>query len=396
MSLAFAVQGLGFSVLVTHLPQFSDRYALGDGAVTAVVLMVTVLAGVGSVASEALAARASSRVALQVSLLLVGVSLALLTLNAGFGVAAVGFAFYGLAVGGVDATSNMQGVAVQARYGRSLIASFHASWSAAAIAGALYVALGEQVDLDLSASLAPVAVVALLAGWRLGPRLVPPGEGHVVTPEEPVDDDRSAPEVAAPAAGGMSAARPVLLVGLALTAFWAVDSSVSNWSALYLEDLHAGTWTALGYAGYQVTALLSRLGGDRAANRFGAASTVRAAAAIGTLGALVVVLAPNAAVAVAGFTLIGVGLPVVAPLCFTAVAQLASAGDGRYDSVAVDTAIARLNVFNYAGSLIGAAAVGAVGALASLRVGLVVALLMALGVSALAPVFARAEHLASS
>lgn len=38
-------------------------------------------------------------------------------------------ALFGLSVGAVDATSNMQAVALQKRYGRSIILAFHGSWA---------------------------------------------------------------------------------------------------------------------------------------------------------------------------------------------------------------------------------------------------------------------------
>ena len=40
--------------------------------------------------------------------------------------------FY-FSVGAVDATTNMQAVAIQRRYGRIILSSFHACWSAGAI-----------------------------------------------------------------------------------------------------------------------------------------------------------------------------------------------------------------------------------------------------------------------
>ena len=46
-------------------------------------------------------------------------------------------ACFGLFLGAVDATMNMQGIAVQRRYGRSILASCHAWWSIAAIGGSL-------------------------------------------------------------------------------------------------------------------------------------------------------------------------------------------------------------------------------------------------------------------
>src|SRR5688500_17373436 len=112
---AFAAQGLMFSVLLTHLPQFTDRYQDSEGTVTLIVLMVTVLAVVGSMLSELLAAASSSRTALRCGLLVIAVA------GAGIGLApelpyfVIGFAAYGLGLGAVDAAVNMQGVAVQHR-----------------------------------------------------------------------------------------------------------------------------------------------------------------------------------------------------------------------------------------------------------------------------------------
>jgi sugar phosphate permease len=175
---------------------------------------------------------------------------------------------------------------------------------------------------------------------------------------------------------------PLLLLGLAMTCFWAVDSSIANWSALYLHDLlrASGSTAALGYAGYQATALISRLGGDLAVRRLGAVTTVRLGSAIGTAGAVIVVLAPGPAVAILGFGLTGLGLPVVAPLCFSAAAAAVrgpSASAPAATSAAVDSVVARLNVFNYLGSLLGAVAVGIVATAADLRAGFVVTVFLA-------------------
>ena len=185
-----------------------------------------------------------------------------------------------------------------------------------------------------------------------------------------------------------------MLLGAAMACFWAVDSSVSDWSALYLDELGAaGSTAALGYALYQATGLLSRLLGDAAVRRFGATRTVRTGAALGTVGAAVVVLAPGPEVAVVGFGLVGLGLPVLAPLCFAAAADVARRGtDPRTGAVATDDAVnrvvARLNVFNYVGALVGAVLVGVVATVSDLRLGFVLPLLLAGALVGLAPAFA--------
>ncbi|WP_167364472.1 MFS transporter, partial [Streptomyces regalis] len=68
--------------------------------------------------------------------------------------------------------------------------------------------------------------------------------------------------------------------------------------------------------------------------------------------------APGAWVGMVGFTLLGLGLCVLVPQTFGAAGRLASE---KYGPGASDAAIARLNVFNYVGFLIGSPLVGALG-----------------------------------
>jgi MFS family permease len=386
-----------FTILLTHLPQFTDRYHVSDGTVTLIVLTVTVLAGVGSLLSEVLAGATSSRTALRCGLLVVALAGAVIGLAPGLPVFVAGFAVYGIGVGAVDAAGNMQAVAVQHRYGRSIITSFHAAWSGAAIAGALYVAGGERIGISLAGSILPVAGIVLVIILIGGPFLLPPEAEQSLEPRvEPavpkISDDTGT-------TGGfrISVTRgPLLMLGLAMTCFWAVDSGVSNWSALYLRDLlHASDSTAaLGFALYQSMALVSRLAGDPTVRRFGAVATVRAGALVGLTGTILVVLAPGPAVAIAGFGLAGLGLPVIAPLCFSAAGAAVRAeqqgATPQDEATAVDSVVARLNVFNYLGSLVGAVLVGAVATFSDLRAGFVVPVLLAGSVFFLARAFAPA------
>jgi sugar phosphate permease len=291
----------------------------------------------------------------------------------------------------VDAAGNMQAVAVQHRYGRSIITSFHAAWSAAAITGALYVAGGERLGISLAWSILPMAAVVLLIILVGGPYLH--AESSAPEPAEPSE----LPDLQASGGFRITVTRgPLLMLGLAMTCFWAVDSGVSNWSALYLHDLlHAsGSTAALGFALYQSMALVSRLAGDPTVRRFGAVATVRTGSIIGTAGTMLVVLAPGPAFAIAGFGLAGLGLPVIAPLCFSAAGAAVRAeqqdASALEEATAVDSVVARLNVFNYLGSLVGAVLVGAVATVSDLRAGFVVPVVLAVSVFFLARAFATA------
>jgi MFS family permease len=159
------------------------------------------------------------------------------------------------------------------------------------------------------------------------------------------------------------------------------DSATSNWSAVYLRDeLHGGPGVpALGLAAYLTFQVLGRAVADRIVRRFGAVRTVAVGGAIGVIGMAVVALAPAPWLGIAGFAIVGAGLCVVVPQSFTAAGALDPTGSG--------VAIARVNLFNYAGFVVGAALIGAVAAAANLRWAFAVPAVLALAIVALAPAF---------
>jgi hypothetical protein len=109
----------------------------------------------------------------------------------------------------------------------------------------------------------------------------------------------------------------------------------------------------------------------------------------------VIVGSPTWPVAVAGFTVLGAAVAVIAPLSFSAAARIAGAGlDDGNRQARVDAVIARFNQFNYAGALLGAVMTGLVGA-GSLRFGFAVPMVLILVILPLARAFAPHQAKAS-
>lgn len=372
-SVAFALQGFFLAVILTELPQQRDRLGLTDTVILIAVVMISGLAAGGSLLAERVAVRWSSRVALRAGLILVAVT--------GLGIAAapnivvdlIALGCYGVAVGMVDAGTNMQAVFIQRGYGRFVLSSFYAAWSAGSILGALFVSGCEKAGITLPYAVAIAAVVVAITTAVFGPRLLSPGqaETHSATPE--VTEGRATTAVPL---------RAYLALGIAMALVFAIDLAVGNWSALYLTDdlLSSSATAALALAAYQGASLITRLTGDRWVRRFGARAVVRVAAGIGATGLALVVAAPGPAMALAGFLIAGLGLPVIAPLCFSEAGRLT---DGR----GLDAVIARLNLFNYAGTLIGGGVVGAVADASSRHAGFVIPLLFAVTLIATARFF---------
>ena len=359
VSAGFAGQGFAYATVLTSLEGFKDRYGIGDGQVTLVVLGVCVMAVVGTLVADRVARTpGGSRVVLGAGLLVVATAVVVAAVAPVFAVLALGFAVYGVGLGMVDAGTNMQAVALQREYGRSLLTGFYASWSVGGIAGAVFVAttVGRTPTDPVAVALlagtlvaALAAVGVLRAGWR--------GAGPVDTPVD-VTATRVVPW------------GPVFLLGLGVVAFYVADTAISTWSTIYLGDvlLAAASFAPLGYAAYLTTTLASRLAGDPLVRRWGRVVVLRTGAIIGVVGLVLVVAAPGPWVGLAGFAVAGAGLGVIAPLCFSAAGDLAP---GHADAV-----VARLNIFNYVGAVLGGVLVGAIGSTSSLQYGFAVPIVL--------------------
>ncbi|MFD7386752.1 MFS transporter [Streptomyces anulatus] len=342
LGLSFGVQGVAFALLVTRIPAIQDQYGISDGLLPVFLAAVPILAGVGSVATEKVVARVRPGAVLRWSQPLV--LLALLGVGAGREVwhVAVALGVFGLAVGALDASMNMLGVSLQRAYGRSIMLGFHAAYSLGGIAGASLAWAGARWELSLLGSYLPVVVV-LLPAALVGSRWYTEGKG----PEEK--------EPGAVGAGGAVSFRLLLPLCLVMSFAYIGDSTVSNWSAKYLQDVLGGSeqLATVPYNVYMVTTLLGRALGDLGVRRFGAVAVVRGGSLLAAGGFAVVAVAPGAWVGMFGFTMLGFGLCVIVPQTFAAA--------GRMFPGNSDAAVARLNIFNYVGFLVGSPLVGALG-----------------------------------
>ncbi|OKI24301.1 MFS transporter [Streptomyces sp. CB03911] len=372
LAVSFLLQGITFALLVTCIPEIQDRYGLDDSLLPVFLAAVPVLAGVGSITSEWLVKRTSARSVLRVVQPVLCLTLAAVGLGDTLWQLGLVLGSFGLLVGALDASMNMLGVGLQHRYGRSIMLGFHAAFSLGGILGAAVAGLGSHYHLSLFTLFGTAAAVliplALLAGTRFA------------GPAELGDAVREASEAAARSIPW----RPLLPLCLAMAVAYIADASVSNYSVKYLTDgLGSPDDVAkLSYLGYMVAMLLGRTIGDRAVQRWGAVPVVRAGAAVAALGFALAAAAPGPWAGIAGFTVLGFGICAIIPQVFAA--------GGRLFPDDSDAAVARLNLFNYVGFLIGSPLVGAIADASSYRWALLAPMLLVLAVIPLAGHFAPA------
>ncbi|MET8473165.1 MFS transporter [Streptomyces sp. NPDC006422] len=369
LAFSFFAQGAAFALLVTRIPAIQDQYGISDALLPVFLAAVPVLAGVGSVGTEQLVKRVRPSRVLRWSQPVV--LLALIGVGAGDGLAevAVALAAFGLAVGALDASMNMLGVSLQRAYGRSIMLGFHAAYSLGGIVGASLAWAGAHWDLTLFVLYLPVACV-LLPLCLVGSRWYVDGRAA----------DKEAAAVQEQNSGGL-VFKVLLPLCLVMSFAYIGDSTVSNWSAKYLQDVLGSSeqLSTVPYNVYMVMTLIGRAVGDAGVRRFGAVAVVRFGTVLAAAGFGVVAVAPGPWVGMLGFTLLGLGLCVIVPQTFAAA--------GRLFPKASNAAIARLNIFNYVGFLIGSPLVGAVGDAWSYRGAMLVPMALVLVTLVYAPSF---------
>lgn len=335
---AFVVQGICFAALVTRIPTLQDRFDLSEGELGLMVGLVPIVAGVGSVVAGAVAPSRGSRIVLRAMGPVVPLGLVVVGLAQTIPLLLVGMVLVGIGLGSVDASMNIQGVRVQDDVGHSVVASYYAAFSLAGLVGAVLASLAAESTLTLAAFFGLIALVTIPGQIAVGRWLLP---GHPT------------PEVVHSEKGHISW-RPVILVGIALMCVYIADSGASNWSAVYLNDGLGSSEgaAALAYGVYAFMTMVGRILVDRYVDRVGPVPLVRIGGFVAAAAALGLALAPSPGWALVAFGILGLGICPAIPLAFSAAAS--------HDKTASGVAVARVNVFNYAGFVVGAPLIGGI------------------------------------
>jgi predicted MFS family arabinose efflux permease len=242
---------------------------------------------------------------------------------------------FGGLLGALEVAMNVHAVEVEKGAARPLMSGFHALYSVGGFLGAAF------MTLLLSAGVAPLRSVsgaavlmglALIAAWPLLLRT-------------------KSPE------GGPSFALPhgiVLVIALLTAISFLAEGAILDWGALLITEkrLLDVRQAGVGYMLFAIAMTLGRFKGDAVVARIGDRRTLVWGASVAVAGFVLLLATPVAAVALAGFTLIGLGAANIVPVLFRR--------GGSQTIMPPGLAIAAISAMGYAGLLAGPAVIGVV------------------------------------
>jgi len=155
------------------------------------------------------------------------------------------------------------------------------------------------------------------------------------------------------------------LGGIALITLIA-EGAMYDWATVYMRDVVVSTpaLASAAYAAFSGGMAAARFAGDAVRKRFGAPQLVMASASLACAGMIVALVLPFAFTALAGFTLMGLGLANMMPVLFAAAA--------RVKGIHAAEGLAHVAGIAYFGLLFGPVVIGAITQVTNLTVGLAV------------------------
>lgn len=203
-----------------------------------------------------------------------------------------------------DVAQNAHGLRVQRVYGRSIINSLHAVWSAGALLGGAMGAAAITFHVTRATHLGVSAVVFIAVAVIAYPFLLRGPD---------VAEDHTAGPTARGGPGSHVYGALFLLVVIAIAGA-VVEDSGSSWATLYLGGLGAmGGVAALGYIALLGFQFIGRLAGDRLVDRFGARAVVRVGGVVTAAGMGLALAFPSVPGTIAGYAAAGIGIATAIP-----------------------------------------------------------------------------------
>ena len=364
VAVLFFTNGALFANLLPRYPQIKAELGLTNIAFGLAVAAFPLGALIAGLSAGVLIRRfRSSRVAIAATVL-ASIGFVIAGIAPSWIVLAIGMFLAGAMDAVTDVAQNSHGLRVQKLYGRSILNSFHAVWSAGAVLGGIMGAALTQASVDRGVHLALSAVVFSAAAVLASRWLLPGAEP--AEPEVALADTAGARAESSARTFGLLARIATIAALVVIASSGAiVEDAGSSWAAIYLSGpLAASAFVAsLGFIALQSLQFVGRVVGDRLIDRFGQRTVARTGGLIVCVGMGSALLFPSVIATIVGFGLAGLGVATLIPAAMHAADQIPGLAPGT--GLTIVSWLLRL------GFLLSPPVVGAIADASNLRTGLI-------------------------
>ncbi|CAL1520917.1 MFS transporter [Chitinophaga sp. MM2321] len=353
VSALFFLSGLCFASWASRIPDIQQALGLNDAGLGSVLLALPVGSIISLPVAGMLVSRFGSKQVLIIAATAYGALLPLLGLATAPWELIMILVFFGFFGNLTNIAMNTQAVAVEAMYGRSIMASFHGLWSVAGFTGA---AIGTAMN-GLHISIVYHFLLITAIAWTiilLAMRRIVPHDTNLQA-NQPMF------------------ARPdmfLLTLGIIAMCSMICEGTMFDWSGVYFRrvvQVRDGL-SGAGYAAFMSTMAAGRFVADKITTKLGVKKMLLISGILTATGLMIAVIFPYFISATLGFMLVGAGVSAVVPLIYSAA--------GKSKVLSPGMALATVSTIGYLGFLFGPPLIGFVAQATSLAVSFTMIALM--------------------
>ncbi len=375
----FFLNGALFATWVSRIPAVQSKLGLNHGMLGLALLCIALGALAAMPTAGWCVSRFGSHRVTQFTAALFCAALPLPVLAHGTMSFMVALFVFGAGHGSLDVAMNAQAVAIEERYGRPIMSSFHALFSLGGLVGAasggFIAATGLAPLVHFSTTATLLGVSAVLFAF---PRLLDATASELAHLSITPDPSEKRSSFAWPS-------RALLALGIIAFCSMAGEGAMADWSAIFLHRIAGASEAAAaaGYAAFSIAMAIGRFHGDWLTMRLGPVNIVRISGALAAGGLALALVLGKPMPALIGFAAVGAGFATVVPQVFSAA--------GRTPGVSAGLSLATVTTVGYLGFLLGPPIIGLVAELLNLRTALCIIVLTSAVLIALAPSVGQRE-----
>lgn len=341
-------QGICFSSWASRIPDIKTFLGLNDAAWGTILLMIPIGQICGMTLSGLLVSKLGSKRILPIAL--IGYTLTLLTIGAVSSeymliISLIIFGFFG---NFCNISVNTQGVTIEEKYHKPIMASFHGGWSLAGLAGASIGLLMSGLHIK---PFTHFCIIALIVGinYIFNYKYLQPDLKKKVSVEEKEQRKKNKPEMF------------LYLLGIVAFCGMAAEGAMSDWSGLYLIDIVGvkENLAPIGLTAYMITMATGRFVVDKATMRWGRQRIVQAGGLLISLGLFLAVAFPTFPTTIIAFMVIGFGTCSIVPTIYSVA--------GQKTKIPTSIALTIVSSVSFLGFLMGPPLIGYISELTNLR-----------------------------
>lgn len=331
--IGYIILGLAFGLWAMLVPFVKDRLMVDKAQLGMLLLLIATGAVISMFFTGLTAAKIGCRKTVVISTILVIICLPVLSVSSNIYLTGLFMLLFGMGLGMLDVTLNIQGAIVEESMKKHLMAGFHSMYSFGVFFGILIITyLLKFVSSSYAAFIISGIIFILLIA--IIPALLSYGGDK-------------------PQKIFIKPTRILFVLGMICFIAFVAEGVILDWSALFMREVRniQPEYAGYSFSLFYITMGIFRFIGDKTAEKFSTKSILFASSITAIAGLIIMLYVPYSAASFIGFTLAGAGLANMVPVTISAA--------GKYrGNMPLSIAVSAVATVGYFGTLIGPSVMG--------------------------------------